>query len=227
MRRYAAALLDVDGTLVDSNDAQAHAWVETLAAHGVEVSFARVRRMIGMGGDRLVEEITGWPRTSQKVRRLQDEQAKRFARRWLRHVAPIVGTRDFVLRLRADGYQIALASAAHEGALRSLLEIADVADLLDDSARPHRPDASKPDPATIEAALWCVDADRSRAVMIGDTPYDVIAARAAGVDAIGFTTGGYSVTDLAGAVAVYQGPADLLAQWVASPLGTKPARGVR
>jgi phosphoglycolate phosphatase-like HAD superfamily hydrolase len=225
MRRYDAVLLDVDGTLVDSNDAHAHAWVEALAARGVEASFARVRRMIGMGGDRLVEEITDWSRTSQKVRRLQDQQAKVFAERWLRQVAPIVGTRDLVLRLRQDGYQIALASAAHEDLLRSLLEIAGVTDLIDVTAWPPKPDASKPDPATIEAALSRVDAGRSRAVMIGDTPYDVIAARGADVHVIGFATGGYSVVELAGAVAVYQGPADLLAQWDASPLGSKPARG--
>jgi phosphoglycolate phosphatase-like HAD superfamily hydrolase len=226
MRRYDAVLLDIDGTLVDSNDAHAHAWVETLAARDIEVSFARVRRMIGMGGDRLVEEITGWPGTDEKVRRLQDEHAKGFASRWLRHVAPIVGTRDLVLRLHESSYQIALATAAHDDILRSLLEIAGVSDLIDEAAQPPKPDASKPDPATIEVALSRVDANRSRVVMIGDTPYDVMAARGADVDVIGFTTGGYSVVELAGAVAVYDGPADLLAQWNASPLGNKIERGI-
>ena len=219
MRRYAAVLLDLDGTLVDSNDAHAHAWVETLAKHGIEVAFARVRGMIGMGGDRVIEELTGWSHDGRKARELQDEHAAIFVDRWLRHVKPIDQTRDFVLRLDREGYQIVLASAAHERALRPLLEIAGIADLLDASARPPKPDESKPHPAAIEVALSQVDVDRSRALMIGDTPYDIEAARAAHVDALCFATGGYSAEALAGAIAVYQGPADLLAHWAESPLG--------
>jgi phosphoglycolate phosphatase-like HAD superfamily hydrolase len=224
MRRYSAVLLDVDGTLVDSNDAHAHAWVETLGNHGIEVSFARVRRMIGMGGDRLVAEITDWPRDGKKARQLQDEYAAVFAERWLRHVTPIDGGRDLVLRLGQDNYQIALATAAHEDALRPLLEIAGIADLIDAKAKPPTPPESKPHPAAIEAALSQLDADRSRVVLIGDTPYDVEAGRAASIDVIGCTTGGYSAEDLAGAIAVYRGPSDLLAQWDISPLGGNTAR---
>ena len=223
MRRYAAVLLDIDGTLVDSNDAHAHAWVETLGKHGIEVAFSRVRRMIGMGGDRLVAEIAGWPPDSEKTRGLQDEHAEVFAERWLPRVTPIDGARELVLQLRRDNYEVALASAAHEEALRPLLEIADVADLIDAKAKPPKPEATKPDPAAIEVALSRVDAERSRVVLIGDTPYDVEAGRAAGIDVIGFTTGGYSAEDLAGTIGIYRGPADLLAQWVSSPLGDKPS----
>jgi phosphoglycolate phosphatase-like HAD superfamily hydrolase len=96
--------------------------------------------------------------------------------------------------------------------------------LIDAKARPPKPEASKPDPATIEVALSRVDVDRSRVVLIGDTPYDVQAGRAARVDVLGMTTGGYSVEGLAGAVAVYRGPADLLAHWAESPLGNGPQR---
>jgi phosphoglycolate phosphatase-like HAD superfamily hydrolase len=227
MRRYAAVLLDIDGTLVDSNDAHADAWVETFAQHGLEVAFARVRRMIGMGGDRVVEDIAGLARDSRKSRKLQDECAERFMARWLARVKPLEGTRELVLRLQREGYEVVLASAAHADALEALLAIAGVEDLLGERARPPKPAASKPDPDTIEVALTRVDADRSRAVMIGDTPYDVAAARAARVDVIGFTTGGYSVEALAGAVAVYDGPTGLLARWDDSPLGAHawPGRG--
>jgi len=224
MRRYAAVLLDLDGTLVDSNDAHAGAWVDALAARGVEVGVARVRRMIGMGGDRLVEQITGWPRDSRKVQKLQDECAEIFVERWLRYVRPLDGSRALVLRLGQEGYQIALASASHADALDRLLELAQIADLIDARARSPRPQASKPDPATIEAGLSRVDVERSRAVMIGDTPYDVEAGRAARVDVIGMTTGGYSVEALAGAVAVFRGPSDLLARWAESPLAGGAAR---
>lgn len=226
MRPYAAVLLDLDGTLVDSNDAHAHAWVETLGKHGIDVAFERVRPMIGMGGDRVAEELTGWPRGDQKVRLLQDECSAIFVDHWLREVRPIDQARDLVVRLRHDGYQIVLASAAHEAELRPLLELAGIADLIDASARPPRPEESKPAPAAIEVALSRVDVDRSRVVMIGDTPYDIEAARAAHVDALAFTTGGYTAEDLAGAIAVYAGPSDLLAHWADSPLGnTAPRQG--
>jgi phosphoglycolate phosphatase-like HAD superfamily hydrolase len=218
MRRYAAVLLDIDGTLVDSNDAHAHAWVEALGRHAVAVGFERVRRMIGMGGDRLVEAVTGWPRDSARVQALQDERTTLFLERWIRRVQPLDRARELVLRLQREGYQLALASAAGKAELEPLLAIAGVADLIDDRARPPKPAASKPDPATIEVALSRIDVDRSRAVMIGDTPYDVEAARGAAVDALGFTSGGYSVEALAGAVAVYRGPADLVARWAESPL---------
>jgi phosphoglycolate phosphatase-like HAD superfamily hydrolase len=221
MRRYAAVLLDIDGTLVDSNDEHAEAWVETFDRHGVEVTFARVRRMIGMGGDRVVEEVAGLARDSRTSRKLQDECAERFMKRWLGRVKPIEATRAFVLRLQREGYEVVLASAAHADALDALLAIARVEDLLGARARPPKPAASKPDPATIEVALSRVDADRSRVVMIGDTPYDVMSGRSARVDVIGFTTGGYSVEALAGAVAVYDGPAGVLACWDDSPLGAQ------
>jgi len=222
MQRYAAVLLDLDGTLVDSNDAHAHAWVETLAQHGIEVSFAQVRGMIGMGGDRVIEQLTGWPRDGHKARVLQDQCTSNFVDHWLRDVKPLDQTRDLVLRLRHEGYQLVLASASHEAALRPLLQLAGIADLLDPGALPPKPDESKPDPAAIEVALSRVSVDRSRVLMIGDTPYDIEAARAAHVDTLAFTTGGYSAEALAGAIAVYRGPADLLAHWADSPLGELP-----
>src|SRR5262245_26235465 len=123
MRRYDGVLLDVDGTLVDSNDAHAHAWVEAL---GVEVGFARVRRLIGMGGDRLIEQITGLDRRSKAAGRIGERRSKLFHERWLSRVAPLSGSRTLVLRLRAEGYRVAIASAAKADELDPLLAIADV-----------------------------------------------------------------------------------------------------
>src|SRR3954466_12779798 len=112
--RFSAVLLDVDGTLVDSNDAHAHAWVEALEKHGHEISFARARQLIGMGGDRLVELVTGIPRDSHKNKRLGKDRSEVFAKHWLKAVRPLRGSRELVLRLRREGYQYALASAAKE-----------------------------------------------------------------------------------------------------------------
>ena len=221
MRRYAGVLLDVDGTLVDSNDAHAHAWVETLAAYHLDVAFPRVRRMIGMGGDRLIEECGGPPRGTKQNKKIGEERSKRFRASWLRHVNPLPGARELVLRLRAEGYRYAIASAAKTDELVPLLEIADLVDLCDVCTTSSDVEESKPDPEIVDAAVAKLSAERSRTVMIGDTPYDVEAASGASVDIIGVTAGGWSIEGLAGAVAVYRGPADLLARWDESPLGRR------
>jgi phosphoglycolate phosphatase-like HAD superfamily hydrolase len=203
-------LLDVDGTLVDSNDAHAHAWVEALAKFGHEVTFARVRQLIGMGGDRLVEAATGLSRDSKANKRIGDARSDIFLERWLHTVRPIQGARTLVLRLRSEGYQYALASAAKTEELEPLIELADIADLVPNRTTSSDVENSKPDPDTIEAALaklTCVE--RSQAVMVGDTPYDVLAARQANVAIIGVTSGGWSAEALTGAIAIATGPAEL------------------
>lgn len=218
MSRYTAVLLDVDGTLVDSNDAHAHAWVETLAAHDIEVSFERARRMIGMGGDRLVEAVGGPARGTKENEKLGEERSERFRTSWLRHVKPLAGSRELVLRLRAEGYRYAIASAAKEDELTPLLEIANIVDLCRIKTTSSDVEESKPDPEIVEAAVAQLSAKHAGSVMIGDTPYDVEAARGASVDVIGVTTGGWTRAELVGAVSVYEGPSDLLARWSTSPL---------
>jgi len=206
MRRYSAVLLDVDGTLVDSNDAHAHAWVDALAKYGHEVAFPRVRMLIGMGGDRLVETVTGLPRDGAKNKRIGAARSEIFRDRWLRAVRPLRGSRELVLRLRREGYQYAIASAAKSEELAPLLEIADIADLVPTRTTSSDVHESKPDPAIIEVARSKLHAERSRMVMLGDTPYDVRATRDANVAMIGVTSGGWSAEALSGAVEIYSGP---------------------
>jgi HAD superfamily hydrolase (TIGR01509 family) len=218
MRRYAAVLLDVDGTLVDSNDAHAHAWVAAFAKHDWDVGFEQARRLIGMGGDRLIEILTGLAPGSRASERLSKDRSEIFRTAWLPKVKPFVGTRELVLRLRSEGYPYAIASAAKAEELAPLLEIAEISDLCDVRTTSSDVERSKPDPEIIDAALARLSAERSRTVMLGDAPYDVIAARGAWIEIIGMTCGGWSAEALAGAVDVYRGPADLLARWKTSPL---------
>lgn len=213
MRPYEAVLLDVDGTLVDSNDAHARAWVEVFAEHGVAVDLARVRPLIGMGGDRLIATIADVPRDSDTVDRIGHRRAEIFLERWLGEVTPLPGVRDLLLRLRAEHLRYVVASAAKAVELRPLLERGGIADLIELATTSSDVEESKPDPEIVEAALAQLGEDRARAVMLGDTPYDLAACRGAGVDAIAFTSGGWSREVLAGAVAVFQHPADLLAHW--------------
>lgn len=219
MRRYAGVLLDVDGTLVDSNDAHAHAWVEVLAMHDIDIAYPIARRMIGMGGDRLIEEVGGPARGTKLNKQIGEERSEVFRENWLRHVKPLVGARQLVLRLRAEGYLYAIASAAKTEELTPLLEIADLVDLCEIRTTSSDVEESNPDPEIVEAALAKLGVERSRAVMIGDTPYDEQAASGAAVDMIGMASGGWSTEALSRSVAVYRHPADLLARWDESPLG--------
>jgi HAD superfamily hydrolase (TIGR01509 family) len=204
MRPFQAVLLDVDGTLVDSNEAHVHAWLEALSTVGLDVPPSLVRPLIGMGGDRLIETLTGWPRDSDEAQELSDKRSKIFRDKWLSSVRPLVGSRRLVLRLRDQGYQYALATAAKDEELMPLLEIADIADLCPTRTTSNDVDDSKPAPDIIEAALAKLPAERSRTVMVGDTPYDLQAARSANLHFIGVTTGGWSHGMLSGAVAVFE-----------------------
>jgi len=217
MRRYEAVLLDVDGTLVDSNDAHARAWCDAFAACDRDVSYSRIRMLIGMGGDALVEHLTGLPRDSRETKKLEDAHAEYFKRE-VPKLAPIVGARQLILHLIREGYRFAVATSSKADQLSLLLDITGVSDLCELRTTADDVDAAKPEPDVIRGAVDKLGVDCSRAVLIGDTPYDIQAARAAGVDTIGFTSGGFSQESLAGAIAVFEGPADLVASWARSPL---------
>jgi HAD superfamily hydrolase (TIGR01509 family) len=209
VRPFQAVLLDVDGTLVNSAEAHVHAWLDALSAHGIEVPPTLVRPLIGMGGDRLIEVLTGWPKESRRAHKLSSERSEIFRERWLPAVRPLVGARKLLLRLRAEAYQYAIATAAKDEELEPLLEIADIADLCPIRTSSSDVEESKPSPDILEAAFQKLYAERSRTVMIGDTPYDLQAARDAQLHFIGVTTGGWSHGMLSGAVAVFDGPSAL------------------
>ncbi|MEO7731254.1 MAG: HAD family hydrolase [Kofleriaceae bacterium] len=211
-------LLDVDGTLVDSNDAHAHAWEEAFAAHGRAIPYATIRGLVGMGGDNLIETLTGLPPSDLAHREISESRGERFRSHWLHQVRPFAGARELVLRLRGEAYLYAIASSAKSQELEPLLEIAGINDLCDVRVTASDTEHSKPDPDIVEAALSRLGIVRAQAVLIGDTPYDVEACRQASVDATGVTSGGFALADLRGAVAVFAGAADLLARWQSSPL---------
>jgi HAD superfamily hydrolase (TIGR01509 family) len=209
MARFRGVLLDVDGTLVDSNDAHAHAWCEALAKFDHEIAFSRARSLIGTGGDRLIELVTGIGRDEKKNKKISEARTELYLEKWIHTVKPLRGSRQLLLRLRNEGYQYALATAAKTEELQPLLEIADIADIVPTRTTSSDVEQSKPDPDIVEAALAKLPVERALAVMVGDTPYDVMAARGANVAFIGTTTGGWPAEALAGAIAVVDGPAAL------------------
>lgn len=224
MRRYRGVLLDVDGTLVDSNDAHAHAWEAAFVEHDFEIFYSRIRGLIGMGGDQLIEHLTGLAKSHPTHRALAHRQGELFQHHWISRVRPLVGARPLLLQLIRAQYRFAIATSSKPEQLEQVLAIAGVQDLCDVRTTAGDVEHTKPAPDIVEAALARLGIERSQVVMIGDTPYDVIAARQARVDAIGVTSGGFCAEHLAGAVAIYDGPAGLLAAWDRSPLADAPLR---
>lgn len=213
-------LLDIDGTLVDSNDAHARAWVGALAEHGYAAAFDVVRPLIGMGGDKLLPELTGLHPESSEAEGIGKSRGELFSK-MLPSLRPTPGARDLLSLLKEKGFQLIVATSAQANEVRALLEQAGVADLIGEAASAGDADASKPDPDIIQAALSKAAALPSHSVMIGDTPYDIEAAGRAQVPTIAVRCGGWwPDVALSGAIGVYDNPGHLAREFATSPLAT-------
>jgi HAD superfamily hydrolase (TIGR01509 family) len=207
---YSTILFDIDGTLVDSNDAHAAAWVKAFAEGGATVDPVKVRRCIGMGGDKLMPNVSGLEEESSRGKTISDRRRAIFRSEYLPHIRPLRDADRLVAALKERGFTLVAASSAKRDELTSLLQIAGVEGLLNASTSSDDAEESKPDPDIIHAALERAHASAAEALMIGDTPYDIAAAERAGVRTIAFRSGGWGNDDLAGALEIYDGPWDLL-----------------
>jgi HAD superfamily hydrolase (TIGR01509 family) len=210
-------ILDVDGTLIDSNDAHAHAWVDACGEHGFAVEFAEVRRLIGMGGDKVLPRLTGLEEESERGTRLKERRGEIFRDRYLPRLQPFPCARELLRRFRDDGLQLAVATSASQDDLKPLLKQAGIDDLIDESTSSDDAPESKPDPDIVHAALKRAGVPPGEALMLGDTPYDVEASRRAGVPCVALRCGGWDDDALRDAVRIYQDPAELLADYARSP----------
>lgn len=213
-----AVLLDVDGTLVDSNYAHVYAWERAFREAGHPVDGWRVHRAIGMGSDLLIDELAG-----KAARDIAEEVADRHAIHYAAEtldVRALPGARDLVRTLARRGTRPVLATSADPDELDRLLGILDVSDALHAITSSGDVDRAKPAPDLIEAALGAADVPAERAVLVGDTVWDVQAADRAGVGCVAVLSGGIGAQELreAGAVAVYDDVAALLADLDDSPL---------
>jgi HAD superfamily hydrolase (TIGR01509 family) len=212
-----AVLLDVDGTLVDSNDAHASAWQQVLSEFGYDVPFDRIRFLIGKGGDKLLAETVGVDDESEKGKAISERRVEVFREGYLPELKPFPAARTLVHALRARRLEIVVASSARKEEIDALLDVAHVRDLVHDVKSSSDAEDSKPDPDIVIAALKAARCAPSNAVMLGDTPYDIEAARKARIDTIALRCGGWDDASLRGAVAIYDDPADLLDKLEDSP----------
>jgi HAD superfamily hydrolase (TIGR01549 family) len=219
MTTIRGVLLDMDGTLIDSNDAHARSWVEAFTRGGHSVSFERVRKMIGMGSDQLIPRAVGVENDSPEGRQLSEWWKEIFKAKYLTNLRPFPCVRQLVEAMKVGGLKIVIASSSDKELLDRLLAVADIKDLVPEATSADDADASKPEPDIVEAALKRIGLPANEVVMLGDTPYDIEAASKVGVAVIGLRCGGWTDDELAGAIEIYQDPADLLAQLDNSILG--------
>lgn len=219
MARIRAVLFDIDGTLLDSNDAHAHAWLDSLRGHGRNVPFEHVRSKIGMGGDKLLAAVAGIDHESALGQSIAERRGVIFKAHYLPDLGPLHGARVLVDRLRSRGLVCAAVSSSPANDIADLLRAAGVADLIDIVISADDADRSKPDPDLVEIALDRTGVTAAEALLIGDTPYDIEAGERAGVSVVAFRCGGgWTDKDLASAIAIYNDPADLSTQLDRSPL---------
>ena len=204
-----AAVLDVDGTLVDTNYHHALAWYRAFRQNGIVLPIWRLHRHVGMGGDKFVPAVAG----ADVEERLGDALRERWQALFdelLDEVSALRGARELIAALKERGHRVVLASSSIEDHLNHFIDKLDVRELADAWTMKDDVEASKPAPDLVEAAL--AKAGTRDAVMVGDTVWDCEAARCAGIETIAVLTGGYSEGELreAGAVAVFASLEDLL-----------------
>jgi HAD superfamily hydrolase (TIGR01509 family) len=212
-----AVLLDIDGTLVDSNDAHAHAWEDALRHFGHDVPFEKVRALIGKGGDKLLAEAAGIDPGSPLGKEIDQLRGRTFMRDYLPQLRPFPKARELLLRLRDDGLLLVVATSAKRSEMAALLEVCEASDLVHAHTSSDDADNSKPAPDILQAALQKAHVSASEGAMLGDTPYDVEAARRCGLGTVAVRSGGWGDAALKGALAVYADVADLLAHYDQSP----------
>ena len=177
-----------------------------------------MRRCIGMGGDKLMPEVSGLSEDSLQGVAIAERRGEIFMSEFVPRLKPFKDADDLVAAVKAFGLTAVAASSAKENELKALLELSDTTSLMDDATSSDDAEESKPAPDIIEAALSRAKAAPGEAIMIGDTPYDIEAARRAGVKTIAFRTGGWDDADLAGALEIYDGPWELLQKLSSSAL---------
>jgi HAD superfamily hydrolase (TIGR01509 family) len=207
-----AALFDVDGTLVDTNDLHASAWREAFLRFGLDRPLGEIRWQVGKGGDNLIPSL--FPDLPEARREeIEDFRSDLFRRCYLPSAVPFPGVRALFERLAADGVRIILASSSHAEEVDYYLSLIGCADLVSATTSKDDAESSKPCPDIFEAALAkAAPFGADEAIVVGDTPWDAKAASRLGLRMVGLRCGGFPDDALAGAGAceLYDGPEDLL-----------------
>ena len=212
-----AAILDIDGTLVDTNYQHAVAWYRAFRSYDVIVPVWRIHRHVGMGGDQLVAALTDDATEDKLGDDIRAAEKKLYAE-LIDEVSPMEGAAQLIADLKERGRTVILASSAKEEEVDHYLDLLDVRDAVDGWTTSADVEATKPEPDLVTAAVDKAGADD--AVMVGDSIWDCEAAQRAGIQTIGVLTGGFARTELEdyGAAAVFESVEELRTRLDDTPL---------
>jgi HAD superfamily hydrolase (TIGR01509 family) len=216
-----AAIFDLDGTLVDSNELHVRAWQETFRHFGKQIPIERLREQIGKGGDQYLPEFLTELEIREFGKQADEYRGEIFKKKYLPEVRPFPKVRELFERVRQQGKKIALASSGKETEVRQYEKLIGIEGLADARVTADQVEHSKPKADVFLAALRNLgQLPPDEAIAIGDTPYDVQAAKKIGLPIIGLLCGGFSedVLRAEGACAIFRDPADLLDRYYQSPL---------
>ena len=215
----ATAILDIDGTLVDTNYHHALAWFRALRRFDLVLPVWRIHRHLGMGGDQIVTALCGEAVEDEQGDAIRAAQGEEFGR-LIGEVQTMQDSRELVQALKDRGHVVVLASSAKQDEVDHYLDLLAARELVDAWTTSADVDVTKPAPDLVRAALERVGAQPDEAVMIGDTPWDIEAARGAEVPTLAVVTGGFSEQELseAGAAGVFESVAELRERLDETPL---------
>jgi HAD superfamily hydrolase (TIGR01509 family) len=217
--RPAGVLFDVDGTLVDTTYLHTVCWWEALRQQGHDIPMARIHRAIGMGSDKLLDHLIGSERDRGADGRMRHSHDALFGE-YFDRLRPFPGAAELLRSCAARGLTVVLASSASEREMRALRAALRADDAVAAATSSADADESKPAPDIVAAALEEAGLEPADALFVGDTVWDVAAAGQLSIGCVAVTCGGTSRAELvdAGATGIYDGPADLLANFDRSPL---------
>ena len=208
-----AIIFDLDGTLVDSVDYHAQAWVKAFKEYGYDIPFEKVRQEIGKDSKFLIEDLLPAEEAQKHKSDLADYHDKYYQDNFLEKVQPFPQVKELFEAIKKDGIKTILASSAKKEMVEHYKKLLDIKDLVDGATSTDDVDKSKPEPQIFQSALEKLgDLSTEEVIAVGDSPYDAIAASKISLRTIGVLAGGFERETLtqAGCVAIYQDPADLL-----------------
>lgn len=215
-----AILFDIDGTLLDSVDLHARAWQEAFLAFGKDIPFEAVRSQIGKGGDQLLPVFLSPAELAASGKEIERWRSDWWKLRYMHEVRPFPRVRPLFAAVRGRGWTPVLASSAKEDELAFYVRVLEVADLIEGKTSKDDVTRSKPHPDIFAAALDRVPArEQPGSWVVGDSPWDGLAASRLGLPMVGFRCGGFPEAELrtTGARQIFDGPEDLLAHLDQSP----------
>ena len=213
------AILDIDGTLVDTNYQHSIAWFRAFRRHGITLALWRIHRHIGMGGDQVVGALTDEETENRQGDAIRDAEKDEYGK-LIGEVQTMAGAGELIKELKRRGHRVVFASSAKQDEVEHYLDLLEAKEAADAWTTSADVEATKPAPDLVHAALAKVDGKPDDAVLIGDTPWDIKAAQQAGVPTLAVLTGGFAIEELteSGAASVYQSVQELQAQLDDTPL---------